>query len=120
MLTMKTLSRTAAAATALLGAAALAPTAASAQVMMPVAPQSQPVVLKGATIHTVTKGTIQNGTIVLENGKITAIGGPDVPSPRAAKVVDLTGKHIYPGLIDAYSTVGITEIGAVDVSNDIT
>ena len=32
----------------------------------------------------------------------------------------MTGKHIYPGLIDAYSTVGITEIGAVDVSNDIT
>jgi imidazolonepropionase-like amidohydrolase len=34
-------------------------------------------------------------------------------------VVDVTGKHIYPGLIDAYSTVGITEIGSVDVSNDI-
>jgi imidazolonepropionase-like amidohydrolase len=34
-------------------------------------------------------------------------------------VVDVTGKHIYPGLIDAYSTVGITEIGAVDVSSDI-
>jgi len=111
------LSRTAG--VALLGAAAFAPNAATAQVMMPVAPQSQPVVLKGATIHTVTKGTIQNGTIVLENGKITAIGGADVPTPRAAKVVDLTGKHIYPGLIDAYSTVGITEIGAVDVSNDI-
>jgi len=117
MLTMKLLSRTAG--VALLGAAAFAPNAATAQVMMPVAPQSQPVVLKGATIHTVTKGTIQNGTIVLENGKITAIGGADVPTPRAAKVVDLTGKHIYPGLIDAYSTVGITEIGAVDVSNDI-
>jgi len=104
MLTMKLLSRTAG--VALLGAAAFAPNAATAQVMMPVAPQSQPVVLKGATIHTVTKGTIQNGTIVLENGKITAIGGADVPTPRAAKVVDLTGKHIYPGLIDAYSTVG--------------
>ena len=118
MLTMKLLSRTAG--IALLGATAFAPNAAAAQVMMPVPPQSQPVVLKGATIHTVTKGTIQNGTIVLENGKITAIGGADVPSPRAAKVVDLAGKHIYPGLIDAYSTVGITEIGAVDVSNDIT
>jgi imidazolonepropionase-like amidohydrolase len=113
---MKMLSRTAA--IALLGASAFAPNAATAQVMMPVAPQSQPVVLRGATIHTVTKGTIQNGTIVLENGKITAIG-TDVQVPRAAKVVDLTGKHIYPGLIDAYSTVGLTEIGAVDVSNDI-
>src|SRR5690349_6773814 len=118
MSTMKILSRTAG--IALIGAIAIAPNVANAQVMMPVPPQSQPVVLKGATIHTVTKGTIQNGTIVLENGKITVIGGADVPTPRAAKVVDLTGKHIYPGLIDAYSTVGITEIGAVDVSNDIT
>ena len=92
MLTMKLLSRTTG--IALFGASLFAPNAANAQVMMPVPPQSQPVVLKGATIHTVTKGTIQNGTIVLENGKITAIGGADVSTPRAAKVVDLTGKHI--------------------------
>jgi imidazolonepropionase-like amidohydrolase len=91
---------------------------AGAQVTMPVAPQSQPVVLRGATIHTVTQGVIPNGTIVLERGKITAIG-TNVTVPRGAKIVDVTGKHIYPGLIDAYSTVGITEIGAVDVSNDI-
>lgn len=100
-------------------AALLAPSALSAQVMMPVAPQTTPVVLRGATIHTVTKGTITNGTIVLDRGKITAIGGPEVAVPRGAKIVELTGKHIYPGLIDAYSTVGITEIGSVDVSNDI-
>ncbi len=92
---------------------------AGAQVRMTVPPQSQPVVLRGATIHTVTNGVIQNGTIVMEAGKITAIGGADVAAPRGAKVVDVSGKHIYPGLIDAYSTVGITEIGAVDVSNDI-
>jgi imidazolonepropionase-like amidohydrolase len=101
-------------------AAALASAAtAGAQVTMPVAPQSAPVVLKGATIHTVTKGVIQNGTIVLDKGKIAAIGGAEVQAPRGAKIVDVTGKHIYPGLIDAYSTVGLTEIGAVDVSNDI-
>ncbi len=92
---------------------------ADAQVVIPTAAQDVPVVLRGATIHTVTKGTITNGTIVLERGKITAIGGAEVATPRGAKVVDVTGKHIYPGLIDAYSTVGITEIGAVDVSNDI-
>ena len=104
------------AATALAAGAARA----EAQVHMPVPPQSQPVVLRGATIHTVTNGVIQNGTIVLDGGKIVAVGGADVPTPRAAKVVDVTGKHIYPGLVDAYSTVGITEIGSVDVSNDIT
>lgn len=98
---------------------ALAPSVARAQVTMPVAAQEQPVVLRGATIHTVTKGTITNGTIVLDRGKITAVGGSEVAVPRGAKVVDVTGKHIYPGLIDAYSTVGLTEIGSVDVSNDI-
>jgi len=97
----------------------LAPSTAFAQVRMTVPPQSQPVVLRGATIHTVTRGVIENGTIVMEAGKITAIGGADVVAPRGAKEVDVSGKHIYPGLIDAYSTVGITEIGAVDVSNDI-
>jgi imidazolonepropionase-like amidohydrolase len=92
---------------------------AGAQGTTPVAVQSQPVVLRGATIHTVTQGVIQNGSIVLDRGKIVAIG-TNVAVPRGAKIVDVTGKHIYPGLIDAYSTVGITEIGAVDVSNDIT
>ena len=101
------------------GTLAFAPARADAQVRMTVPPQEQPVVLRGATIHTVTNGVIQNGTIVMERGKITAIGGADVATPRGAKVVDVSGKHIYPGLIDAYSTVGITEIGAVDVSNDI-
>lgn len=102
-----------------LGAGAIAaPAAADAQVTIPVAPQDRPVVLRGATIHTVTNGVIENGSIVLDRGKITAIGA-NVSVPPGARVVDVSGKHIYPGLIDAYSTVGITEIGAVDVSNDI-
>jgi imidazolonepropionase-like amidohydrolase len=101
------------------GTGMLVPAVSDAQVVIPTAAQSQPVVLRGATIHTVTKGTITNGTIVMDRGKITAIGGAEVAVPRGAKVVDVTGKHIYPGLIDAYSTVGISEIGAVDVSNDV-
>jgi len=99
-------------------ALALSATVAAAQVTIPVAAQSQPVVLRGATIHTVTNGTITNGSIVLDGGKIIAIG-QNVEVPRGARIVDVSGKHIYPGLIDAYSAVGITEIGAVDVSNDI-
>jgi len=97
---------------------ALVPATIGAQVRMTVPPQSEPVALTGATIHTVTSGVIENGTILLENGLITAIGA-DVDIPAGTRVVDATGKHIYPGLIDAFSTVGIAEIGAVDVSNDI-
>jgi hypothetical protein len=100
------------------GALALTlPTSVDAQVRMTVPPQSEPIALTGATIHTVTNGTIENGTIVFENGIITAIG-TDVAIPAGARTIDYSGKHIYPGLIDAYSTVGISEIGAVDVSND--
>ena len=97
---------------------AMAPATLGAQVRMTVPPQSEPVALRGATIHTVTSGVIENGTILLENGLITAIGA-DVDIPAGTRVVDATGKHIYPGLIDAYSTVGIAEIGAVGVSNDV-
>ena len=94
------------------------PSGAEAQVRMTVPPQSEPIALQGATIHTVSDGVIENGTIVFVDGVITAVGA-DVDVPAGARVVDATGKHIYPGLIDAYSTVGIAEVGAVGVSNDV-
>jgi hypothetical protein len=98
--------------------AASAPLALPAQVRMTVPPQSEAIALRGATIHTVTNGVIQNGTIIFEAGRITAVGA-DIAIPAGTRIVDVTGKHIYPGLIDAYSTVGIAEIGAVDMSNDV-
>lgn len=94
------------------------PNVLSAQVGRAVPPQSERIALRGATIHTVTKGVIQNGTIIFEAGKITAVGA-NIAIPAGTKIVDVTGKHIYPGLIDAYSTVGISEIGSVDMSNDV-
>jgi imidazolonepropionase-like amidohydrolase len=98
--------------------AASTPVALSAQVGMTVPKQSQRTALRGATIHTVTKGVIQNGTIIFDAGKIIAVGA-NIDIPAGTKIVDVTGKHIYPGLIDAYSSVGISEIGAVDMSNDV-
>ncbi|MBR9989524.1 MAG: amidohydrolase family protein [Gemmatimonadetes bacterium] len=97
----------------IVGAAAAVPAAAQ----VPAPPQSQPIALTGGTIHTVTNGVIQNGTILFENGVITAVG-TDVAVPSNARRVDVSGKHIYPGLIDAYSAMGLQEIGAVDVTSD--
>jgi len=88
-----------------------------AQVPIPAPPQRGPIALQGATIHTVTNGVIEHGTIVFNGGLITAVG-TDVDVPAGARVIDVTGKHIYPGLIDAYSQVGISEIGSVDVTHD--
>ncbi len=50
----------------------VAPSTSAAQVRMTVPPQSEAIALQGATIHTVTNGVIENGTIVFENGVITA------------------------------------------------
>jgi len=96
-------------------AALFAVPAAHAQVPAP--PQSTPIALTGATIHTVTNGVIENGTIVFDGGVIVAVG-TDVQIPAGAQRVDVAGKHIYPGLIDAYSAMGIEEIGSVDVTDD--
>jgi imidazolonepropionase-like amidohydrolase len=84
---------------------------------VPAPPQSETIALTGGTIHTITNGVIQNGIIVFANGVITAVGA-DVAVPAGARRIDVSGRHIYPGLIDAYSAMGLQEIGAVDVTND--
>jgi len=84
----------------------------------PAPAQSEIIALTGGTIHTVTDGVIENGVIVFEDGVITHIGS-NVRLPADAQSVDVTGKHIYPGFVDAYSRMGIFEIGAVGMTVDI-
>ena len=71
--------------------------------------QPQVVAIKGATILTVTRGTIENGTIVLRNGKIADVG-PNVAIPAGADVVDATGKFVSPGIIDCHSHIAADSI----------
>ncbi len=73
--------------------------------------------VQGATIHTVADGVIENGTIVLRDGRIIAVGS-DVEIPADAEIIDGEGKHVFPGMIDAFSSLGLTEVGAVAVTND--
>jgi imidazolonepropionase-like amidohydrolase len=61
------------------------------------------VALRGGTVVTVTKGTIANGTVVMRDGKIAAVGGPGTDIPTGADVINVTGKFISPGIIDAHS-----------------
>jgi imidazolonepropionase-like amidohydrolase len=84
----------------------------------PAPQQGRPVALTGGTIHTVTNGVIENGTILFEEGRITAIG-TNVSIPSHAARVDVAGRHIYPGLVDAYSQMGLFEIGGFDVTIDV-
>jgi imidazolonepropionase-like amidohydrolase len=76
------------------------------------------VALRGATILTVTRGTIPNGTIVLRDGKIAAVGA-NVDVPPGADVVDVTGRFVSPGIIDAHSHIANDDIneGGTTVSS---
>jgi len=90
----------------------------SAVAQTPAEVQAGPVALTGATIHTVTGQIIPDGTILFEDGVITALGtSPELP--EGTEVISVDGKHIYPGLVDAYSQMGIYEIGAVPMTLDI-
>ncbi len=67
--------------------------------------------LTNATIETITRGTIVNGTVVMVDGKITAVG-VNVPVPADARVIDCRGLHIYPGMIDGSTHLGLSEVGS--------
>lgn len=75
-------------------------------------------VIQGAKIHTLAGAPIEKGTIVIENGRIKAVGA-NVPAPAAAEVLKADGLEVYPGLFDSVSELGLTEIGSVNATNDI-
>jgi imidazolonepropionase-like amidohydrolase len=82
--------------------------------------QDKPVVLRGGKVLTVTHGAIDNGAIVMESGKITAVGDAGtIHVPAGARVIDVTGMTIYPGLIDSETQLGLTEISAEQTTNDL-
>jgi imidazolonepropionase-like amidohydrolase len=79
---------------------------------------AETVAITGATIHTMgPQGTIQNGTVVIENGKIRAVGAT-VTLPAAVRRIDARGKVVTPGLFDSYSQIGLVEVNAVDETED--
>ncbi|HEU4990654.1 MAG TPA: amidohydrolase family protein [Gemmatimonadaceae bacterium] len=68
----------------------------------PAAHHHNPVLIRNATILTVTKGTLQNADLLMENGKIAKIG-KNLSAPSDATIVDGTGKYVMPGIIDPHS-----------------
>lgn len=84
---------------------------------VPGAMSKGPVAIVGATIHPVSGPVINQGTILFEKGKITAVG-KDIKVPAGATVIQAASKHVYPGLFEPYSRLGLTEISSVRASND--
>ena len=83
---------------ALLVMCLIGPSAVSAQ------DQTAPSVLaiRGATVVTVTEGTIENGTVVVTDGRISAVGA-NLQVPANAQIVDATGRFLSPGIVDAHA-----------------
>lgn len=96
----------------------LAATTIRANDNVPAPPQSRAVAIQGATLHLVSGPDIAEGTLVLENGKITAVGGPGTPAPEGALVLDARGRHVYPGMIAANTVLGLAEIPSVRATLD--
>ena len=80
-------------------------------------PEKGTFALMHATIHTITQGTIEDGTVVIQDGKIQAVGKA-VNIPAGAESIDCSGKEIYPGLIDAGTHLGLGEVESVSLTQD--
>ena len=63
------------------------------------------VVVRGATIHTAAGAPIRNGTVLIKDGKIVALGD-NVPIPAGARIIEAAGRHLIPGMIDNHSHIG--------------
>lgn len=74
-------------------------------------------VIRNGRIHTITQGIIDRGSILIQDGKIAAIG-TDVPVPAGAKVLDAEGLWVQPGIIEAHSHLGVSEQGLGFEGND--
>jgi imidazolonepropionase-like amidohydrolase len=80
----------------------------------------QPIVIRGGKLLTITHGVIENGVLVIENGKISAVGAANSARiPGNAKVIDATGMTVYPGLIDSETNLGLSEVEADQMTNDM-
>ena len=75
------------------------------------------VLIKNGTVITVTKGTLENTDVLIENGKIKKIG-KDLTAGRSVKVIDAKGLYVMPGIIDAHSHLGIDAVN--EATNPVT
>jgi imidazolonepropionase-like amidohydrolase len=75
------------------------------------------IAIKNGKVLTITQGTIEGGTVLLEGGKIKAVG-KDVTIPSGSEIIDATGKWVTPGLIDSHTHVAIFGEPSVESTND--
>ena len=74
--------------------------------------------IKNATILPVEGESLENADLLIEGGKIVAIGY-EIPAPDGSNIIDASGMFIYPGFIDAHTHLGLSEVGAITSTVDI-
>lgn len=90
----------------------------SQETMYPTPKQTVTTVIINATIHSGNGEVIENGTIVMTDGKIAAVG-KNITVPAGAITVDAKGKQVYPGLILPISNLGLVEMPSVRATTDV-
>jgi imidazolonepropionase-like amidohydrolase len=71
----------------------------------------------GGTLHPISAPDLENGVLILRGGRIAALGqGLDIPA--GARVVDASGLHVWPGMVELGTNVGLLEIGAIPATDD--
>lgn len=78
--------------------------------------------IRGGKVYTITNGTLENGTVLIENGKIKAVGSK-IAIPKGATIVEAAGKTVMPGMIDSHSHIslfGDPSLPATSDGNEIT
>jgi imidazolonepropionase-like amidohydrolase len=84
---------------------------------IPGAHQRQPIAVVGGTVHPASGPDIPSGIVLFDAGKLVAVG-KDVAIPENAVRVDAVGKHVYPGLMDAFTDMGLVEINSIRATVD--
>ena len=80
---------------------------------------AQPIAIVGGKVWTGTsRGTLENGVLIIEDGEITTVGPTGTSIPANATVIEATGKWVTPGIIAAFSSIGLVEVGAESTTND--
>jgi Imidazolonepropionase and related amidohydrolases len=88
----------------------------AAMLAMPAAAQT--IAITGGKVYPVSGPPIENGTVIITNGKIAAVGA-NVPIPAGAQRIDATGKTVTPGFVDASTQLGVQEVAAVNDTRDM-
>jgi imidazolonepropionase-like amidohydrolase len=100
--------------------AVLVSTSAVAQAPVPATAQTKPIALTGGVAHLGNGQVIQNSVIAFDKGKLTIVADASASKVdlNGYEVIDITGKHVYPGFILPNSQVGLAEVSSVRAMND--